>query len=202
MSFAEKGVVPFYAAMALIIGANIGTALNPLARRRAGRRGGRPARRGREHRHAPCRGGGRPAAPVRGSASSLFRSSPNLSRAVADFHTAFNLVLGLAFLPLLGPLRAASRAAAARPIERRRSRAAALSRRRGGGDARRSRSVMRAREVLRMVDVLDVDDRGRRGRVAPSGPRGHRADAPPGRCARRAEQRDQALRHPPRSRRA
>jgi phosphate:Na+ symporter len=30
MSFAEKGVVPFYAAMALVIGANIGTALNPL----------------------------------------------------------------------------------------------------------------------------------------------------------------------------
>ena len=30
MSFAEKGVVPFYAAMALVIGANIGTALNPF----------------------------------------------------------------------------------------------------------------------------------------------------------------------------
>ena len=30
MSLAEKGVVPFYAAMALVVGANIGTALNPL----------------------------------------------------------------------------------------------------------------------------------------------------------------------------
>ena len=30
MSFVEKGVIPFHAAMALIVGANIGTAINPL----------------------------------------------------------------------------------------------------------------------------------------------------------------------------
>jgi phosphate:Na+ symporter len=35
MSFTEKGVIPLNAALALIIGANIGTALNPLIERHA-----------------------------------------------------------------------------------------------------------------------------------------------------------------------
>jgi phosphate:Na+ symporter len=34
----------------------------------------------------------------------LVQVEPNFSRAVADFHTAFNLVVALAFLPLLQPL--------------------------------------------------------------------------------------------------
>ena len=84
----------------------------------------------------------------------LVQLEPNLSRAVADFHTAFNLVIALAFLPLLPWL--------ARLLER------AMPARVGPADPGRplylDESAVEtpsialghaSREALRMVDVLD-----------------------------------------------
>ena len=103
MSFTEKGVVPLNAALALIIGANIGTALNPLLE---GARGGDPAGRRVVVGNLITRlVGAAIALPLLSVIGvNLVQIEPNFSRAVADFHTAFNLVLALAFLPLLGPL--------------------------------------------------------------------------------------------------
>ena len=53
---------------------------------------------------------------------------PNLSRAVSDFHTAFNIVLGLAFLPLLGPFTRLLERMLPDRIESRRPCSASLSR--------------------------------------------------------------------------
>jgi phosphate:Na+ symporter len=103
MSFTQKGVVPLNAALALIIGANIGTALNPLLE---GTRGGDAAGRRVVVGNLITRLAGAavamPLLPLIGA--QLVQVEPNYSRAVADFHTAFNLAIALAFLPLLQPL--------------------------------------------------------------------------------------------------
>jgi phosphate:Na+ symporter len=154
MSFAEKGVVPFYAAMALVIGANIGTALNPLLEgARSGEAAGRRVAVGNIVTRVVGAAVALPLLPRIGS--SLVQIEPDFSRAVADFHTAFNLVLGLAFLPALGPFaRLLERllpdqiepANPARPLYL-------------DGAAAETPSIAlghAAREVLRMVDVLDA----------------------------------------------
>src|SRR5271170_8068093 len=153
MSFAEKGVVPFYAAMALVVGANIGTALNPLLEGvRSGEAAGRRVAVGNIITRLV---GAAVALPfLAWIGSHLVQFERDFSRAVADFHTAFNLVLGLAFLPLLGPF--------ARLLER------LLPDRIQPADpsqplyldaaAAETPSIAlghAAREVLRMVDVLD-----------------------------------------------
>jgi phosphate:Na+ symporter len=103
MSFAEKGVVPLNAALASIIGANIGTALNPLLE---GARGGDAAGRRVVVGNLITRlAGAAVATPLLSLIGvHLVQIEPNFSRAVADFHTAFNLVIALVFLPLLQPL--------------------------------------------------------------------------------------------------
>jgi phosphate:Na+ symporter len=153
MSFAEKGVVPLNAALALIIGANIGTALNPLLE---GARGGDAAGRRVVVGNLISRLAG--AAIVTPLLSligvHLVQIEPNFSRAVADFHTAFNLLIALAFLPLLHPL--------ARLLER------LVPIELGPADPKRplylDASALETpsialghatREALRMVDVLD-----------------------------------------------
>jgi phosphate:Na+ symporter len=153
MSFAEKGVVPLNAALALIIGANIGTALNPLIE---GARGGDAAGRRVVVGNLVTRLAGAaialPLLPLIGAR--LVQFEPNFSRDVADFHTAFNLVVALAFLPLLRPL--------ARLLER------LMPVEVGPADPGRplylDESALEApsialghasREALRMVDVLD-----------------------------------------------
>lgn len=153
MSFAEKGVVPLDAALALIVGANIGTALNPLIE---GARGGDAAGRRVVVGNVVTRlVGAAVALPLLSSIGVvLAETEPNLSRAVADFHTAFNLALALAFLPFLGPL--------ARGLER------LMPQRIAASDpatplyldetALETPSIAlghAAREALRMVDVLD-----------------------------------------------
>lgn len=153
MSFAEKGVVPFYAAMALVIGANIGTALNPLLE---GARTGEAAGQRVAIGNITTRLVGAAAAlPFLGSIGSyLVQIEPDFSRAVADFHTAFNLVLGLAFLPLLGPF--------ARLLERLlpdriqpANPAQPLYLDEAATETPSIALGHAAREVLRMVDVLD-----------------------------------------------
>jgi phosphate:Na+ symporter len=79
---------------------------------------------------------------------------PDFSRAVADFHTAFNLVLGLAFLPLLGPFaRLLERILPDRILPTNPAQPLYLD-----DAAVETPSIAlghAAREVLRMVDVLD-----------------------------------------------
>lgn len=153
MSFAEKGVVPLNAALALIIGANIGTALNPLLE---GARGGDAAGRRVVVGNLITRlAGAAVATPLLSLIGvHLVQIEPNFSRAVADFHTAFNLLIALAFLPLLHPL--------ARLLER------LVPIEVGPADPKRplylDTSALETpsialghatREALRMVDVLD-----------------------------------------------
>ena len=153
MSFAEKGVVPLNAALALIIGANIGTALNPLLE---GARGGDAAGRRVVVGNLITRvAGAAVATPLLSLIGvHLVQIEPNFSRAVADFHTAFNLVIALVFLPLLHPL--------ARLLER------LVPIEVGPADPKRPLYLDDAaletpsialghasREALRMVDVLD-----------------------------------------------
>ena len=153
MSFAEKGVVPLNAALALIIGANIGTALNPLLE---GARGGDAAGRRVVVGNLITRlAGAAVATPLLSLIGvHLVQIEPNFSRAVADFHTAFNLLIALAFLPIVHPL--------ARLLER------LVPIEVGPADPKRplylDASALEtpsialgdaSREALRMVDVLD-----------------------------------------------
>ncbi|MEP9369819.1 Na/Pi cotransporter family protein [Xanthobacter sp. VNH20] len=102
MSFASKGVVPPDAAFALVLGANIGSAINPVLEGASG--GGAAARR------LPV---GNLLNRILGTVIALaflgpigelmVVLQPDNGRAVADFHTLFNLVLALLFFPILGP---------------------------------------------------------------------------------------------------
>ena len=102
MSFAAQGIVPPMAAFALVLGANLGTAINPVLE---GNTGQDPAAK-----RVPL---GNLVNRLIGIACAL-AVLPYLSRlmvtvessnarAVADFHTAFNIILALLFFPLLGP---------------------------------------------------------------------------------------------------
>jgi phosphate:Na+ symporter len=102
MSFALQGTVPPEAAFALVLGANLGTAINPVVE---GTTGTDPAARRLPIGNLLNRIIGVVAAlvalPYVGPL--MMAIEPNASRAVADFHTAFNLILALVFFPLLRP---------------------------------------------------------------------------------------------------
>jgi phosphate:Na+ symporter len=153
MSLTGKGVLPLSAAIALMIGANIGTAINPLLE---GSRGTDIAGRRVAVGNLATRLTGAvvvmPLVPWIGRM--LVQIEPDLARAVADFHAGFNVVIALAFLPLLTPV--------ARLLERilpNRAEAADPSRPIYLDEAAiESPSIAlghAAREALRMVDVLD-----------------------------------------------
>jgi phosphate:Na+ symporter len=101
MSFAAKGVVPPDAAFALVLGANLGTALNPVLE--GG--GDDPVARRLPMGNLINRAVGVVVAllllPWIGRFMVVLE--PDSARAVADFHTLFNLVLAAIFFPLLGP---------------------------------------------------------------------------------------------------
>jgi phosphate:Na+ symporter len=102
MSFAARGVVPPDAAFALVLGANLGTAINPLLE---GSAGDDPAARRLPMGNLLNRAAGVVVAlvllgPI---GRALVVLEPDPARAVADFHTAFNLVLALIFFPVLTP---------------------------------------------------------------------------------------------------
>lgn len=105
MSFATKGTVPLDAALALVLGANIGTAINPLLE---GAPGDDPAAKRLPIGNLANRVLGvaiiLPLLPYIGHLMQMIE--PNASRAVADFHTLFNLTLALVFFPLLKPYAA------------------------------------------------------------------------------------------------
>ncbi|MFO1055337.1 MAG: Na/Pi cotransporter family protein [Dongiaceae bacterium] len=102
MSFAARGVVPPEAAFALVLGANLGTAINPVLE---GASGGDPAARRLPIGNLLTRAAGCLLAlallpPV---SRWLVQVEPDAARAVADYHTAFNLAVAILLLPLLGP---------------------------------------------------------------------------------------------------
>ncbi len=102
MSFAAQGTVPPEAAFALVLGANLGTAINPVLE---GAVGNDPAAR-----RVPLGNlVNRVIGVIIGLVALPYVSvwlvtiDPDNARAVADFHTAFNLVLAAIFFPLLNP---------------------------------------------------------------------------------------------------
>ena len=101
MSFAAQGTVPPDAAFALVLGANLGTAINPVLE---GATGGDPAARRLPLGNLLNRAIGvvvaLAALPWLGRW--MVMVEPNSGRAVADFHTAFNVALALVFFPFLG----------------------------------------------------------------------------------------------------
>jgi phosphate:Na+ symporter len=102
MSFAAKGVVPPHAAFALVLGANLGTAINPVLE---GGAGDDPSARRLPIGNLINRALGVAVAlallPILGPW--MVAVDPDNTRVVADFHTGFNLVLALVFFPLLTP---------------------------------------------------------------------------------------------------
>jgi phosphate:Na+ symporter len=154
MSLAAKGAVPLAAALALVLGANFGTALNPFFESAA--KGGPAARRlPLGNLLTRLAGGALALALLDPIAARLAALEPDPSRAVADFHTGFNLVTAALFLPLLGPFARLlrrllpARAAAADP-----GRPLYLDE---GARAMPAIALAgAAREALRMADVLEA----------------------------------------------
>ena len=154
MSLATQGVVPPHAAFALVLGANIGSALNPLLE---GTAGADPVAK-----RVPAGNLiNRLVGLVLGLALLnwvgpwLVTLEPDSGRAVADFHTVFNLVMAGIFLPFLQPFARLlgwllpARAAPADPSQPIYLNAA----------ARETPAIAlagAAREALRMADVLQA----------------------------------------------
>jgi phosphate:Na+ symporter len=105
MSFAAKGTIPPEAAFALVLGANLGTAINPVLE---GATGADPAARRLPIGNLLNRAiGVTICLALLGPISRLMVVfDTDNARAIADFHTAFNLVLALIFFPLLRPYAA------------------------------------------------------------------------------------------------
>ena len=154
MSFAAKGVIPPQAAFALVLGANLGTAINPLLE---GVTGGDPSAKrlpfGNLLNRALGCGIALLALPVIGPW--LVTVVPDNAHAVADFHTGFNLILAAVFFPLLTPYAALLRrwfparidpADPTRPVYLHR----------GAADVPSVAIGAATREALRLVDVLDT----------------------------------------------
>ncbi len=102
MSLSANGVVPPIAAFALVLGANVGSAITPVLE---GPGGDDPAHRRLSIGNLVTRLVGALAAlallqPI---ADLMAAFEPDATRAVANFHTLFNLVTAALFLPLLAP---------------------------------------------------------------------------------------------------
>jgi phosphate:Na+ symporter len=158
MSLAAKGVVPPHAAFALVLGANLGSALNPLLE---GAAGGDPVAKRVPAGNLLNRviGVGLGLALLNWIGPLLVTIEPDAGRVVADFHTGFNLAMAILFLPLLRPFARLlvwllpARAAPTDP-----SQPVYLN------EAARETPAIAlagaAREALRMADVLEAMLRG------------------------------------------
>ncbi len=171
MAFAAKGVIPPHAAFALVIGANLGTAINPLLE--SGVTGDPAGKRlpvgNLINRIVGCALG---LALLNWVGPKLVVFDPDPARAVADFHTGFNVLLALLFFPILRPFaHLLTRLLPVRIDTSDPSQPVYLD-----GAARETPSIAlagAAREALRMVDVfedmlrgtIDSLDRGDRKRV-------------------------------------
>ncbi|MEX6506213.1 Na/Pi cotransporter family protein [Jiella sp. M17.18] len=105
MSLAANGVVPPEAAFALVLGANLGTAVNPVLE---GPSGDDPAARRLPLGNLVTRGVGIALALVALDPLSrlVLQLDPDPARAVANFHMLFNVAVAALFLPLLTPYAA------------------------------------------------------------------------------------------------
>jgi phosphate:Na+ symporter len=158
MAFASQAVVPPHAAFALVLGANLGTALNPLLESGVG---GDPAAKRLPIGNLINRvvGCALALALLRWIGPVLVTIEPDAGRAVADFHTGFNIVLALLFFPLLKPFaRLLVRLLPVRVDTADPSQPIYLD-----WAARETPSIAlagAAREALRMVDVFEAMLRG------------------------------------------
>src|SRR5947208_11519939 len=158
MAFGAQGVIPPHAAFALVLGANLGTAINPLIE--SGVSGDPAAKRlpigNLINRVVGC---ALALALLNWIGPALITLDPNPGRAVADFHTAFNVVLALLFFPLLRPFaKLLVRLLPARIDTADPSQPVYLD-----GAARETPTIAlagAAREALRMVDVFEAILRG------------------------------------------
>ena len=170
MTLAAKGVVPPHAAFALVLGANLGTAINPLLESGVT---GDPAGKRLPVGNLVNRliGTALGLALLNWLGPKLVTLDPDPARAVADFHTGFNIIMALLFLPILTPFaRLLTRLLPLRVDAADPSQPVYLD-----GAARETPTIALAgagREALRMVDVfedmlrgaiesLDRDDRKR-----------------------------------------
>ena len=101
MSLAAQGAVPPQAAFALALGANLGTAINPVLEGASSDVAGRRLAYGNLINRAVGVAAGLAALPWIGRW--MVTLVPDDARAVADFHTLFNLALAAAFFPFLTP---------------------------------------------------------------------------------------------------
>ena len=160
MTLAAKGVVPPTAAFALVLGANLGAAINPLLEGAASERGaGRRLPIGNLINRLVGVVCGLGTLPWIGPWLVTFEPDP--ARAMADFHTGLNLALALLFLPVLTPFAAllrrwlpemANPADPAQPLYLAEA-------------ARESPTIAlagAAREALRMADILETMLQGAR----------------------------------------
>jgi phosphate:Na+ symporter len=158
ISFAAKGVVPPQAAFALVLGANLGSALNPLFE---GAVGGDPVAKRLPAGNLLNRlvGVALGLALLNWIGPWVVAIEPDYARAVADFHTAFNLVMAGLFLPLLRPFARLlawllpARAAPADP-------STPLYLDEAARETPAIALAGAAREALRMADVLEAMLRG------------------------------------------
>jgi len=102
LSLAAQGTVPPAAAFALVLGANLGTSINPVLE---GVTGDDPVARRMPVGNLLVRAAGCVVALalLDRIAPWLVTAVPGTVRAVADFHTGFNVILAVLMLPLLGP---------------------------------------------------------------------------------------------------
>jgi phosphate:Na+ symporter len=159
MSFAAHGIIPTETAFALVLGANLGAAINPVLEIAAG--ADRAARRLPIGNLINRTAGVLAVLAVFPYVRLLAAIEPSPARAVADFHTAFNLLLAVLFFPwvktyakLLERLIPAG-ATAADP-------AAPLYLEPHAQETPPVALGAAAREALRMADVLEVMLRGAR----------------------------------------
>lgn len=103
MSLAARGIAPPEVALVLVVGANLGTAINPVLE---GGAGDDPVARRLPLGNLLNRlvGSGLALLAIPALTPLLMGFQPQPARAVADFHTMFNLVLAALFFPLLPAL--------------------------------------------------------------------------------------------------
>ena len=191
MSLAAKGVVPPNAAIALVLGANLGSAINPVLE---GAAGNDPAARRLAVGNLINRGVGVLVclALLPQIGRFLVTIEPDNARGVADFHTVFNLALAAVFFPLLTPYARLLRwlfPEKADPVDP--SRPLYLD------PAARETPIVAlgaaAREALRLADALETMLLGARDALAAGGSQADRRHQTPRRRARPFEHRDQGL---------
>ena len=164
MSLAAKGTAPPLAALAMALGANLGAALNPWFE---GAADADPAAKRVPLGNLLNRAVGVAVALAFLPMISRFLVTiePDKARLVADFHTAFNLVLALIFMPLLTPFAALLKrllparvdpADPSRPLSLDPAAAAAPAIALGG----------EAREALRLADAIEAMLAGMRDALA------------------------------------